>query len=61
MTEKTATNPRGRPSKLIPKLGASPEKIARAVFSAVKPPEPSRRIGKAKQSIKSSGDFRRNA
>ena len=31
---------RGRPPKPIPKLNASPEKIARSVFSAVKPPDP---------------------
>ena len=57
MTEKT--NPRGRPSKLIPKLDASPEKIARSVFS-VKPPDPSRRIGKAKLVPKDNDDFERN-
>ena len=53
--------PRGRPSKPIPKLGASPEKIARAVFSAVKKPDPSRRVGKSKQAIKSNGDLERSA
>ena len=60
MTEKPKRG-RGRPSKPIPKLGASPEKIARAVFSAVEPPDPSRRIGKTKQAVKSNGDFERGA
>ena len=46
MTGKTVTKPRGRPSKPIPKLGASPEKIARAVFSAVKKPDPKLRIAR---------------
>ena len=46
MTEKTATNPQGRPPKPIPKLGASPEKIAKAVFSAVKKPDPKLRIAR---------------
>ena len=44
MTEKP--NPRGRPSKPIPKLDASPEKIARAVFSAVKKPNSNLRIAR---------------
>ena len=52
--------PRGRPSKPIPKLGAAPEKIARAVFSAVKKPDPSRRIGKGKQVAEGNSDFERN-
>ena len=38
--------PRGRPPRPIPKLGASPEKIARAVFSAVKKPDPKLRIAR---------------
>ena len=58
MTEKTVTKTRGRPSKPIPKLGASPEKIARAMFSAV--PGPSRRIGKGKQVAKGSSDLEGN-
>ena len=63
MTENTKPThkPRGRPPKPISKLGASPKKIARAVFSAVKPPDPSRRIGKAKQAVKSNGDFEKCA
>ena len=44
MTTKPVPKPRGRPSRLIPKLGASPEKIAKAVFSAVKKPDPKLRI-----------------
>ncbi len=43
----TKPKPRGRPSKPIPKLSASPEKIARAVFSAVKRPSPELRNTKA--------------
>ncbi len=44
MNAEKKPKPRGRPSKPIPKLGASPEKIARAVFSAVKKPDPKLRI-----------------
>ena len=39
---------RGRPEKPIPKLDASPEKIARAIFSAAPPPDPKRRIPRRK-------------
>ena len=62
MTEnpKPTPKPRGRQSKPIPKLAASPEKIARAVFSAVKKPDPSRRVGKGKQAAKGNSDFERN-
>ena len=38
--------PRGRPSKPIPKLDVSPEKIAKAAFSAVKKPDPKIRIAR---------------
>ncbi len=42
MTKKpTNPRPRGRPPKPIPKIEASPERVARAIFSAVKPPDPS--------------------
>ena len=34
---------RGRPEKPVPRNDASPEWVARAVFSAVKPPDPSLR------------------
>ena len=34
---------RGRPEKPIPKIDATPERVARAMFSAVKPPDPSLR------------------
>ena len=33
----------GRPEKFV-KLDATPEEVARAMFSAVKPPDPSKRI-----------------
>ena len=36
--------PKGRPSTRVIKLDATPEQAARAFFSAVKPPDPSRRI-----------------
>ena len=39
--------PRGRPPKPIPKLDATPERAARAIFSAVKPPDPTIRVPKA--------------
>ena len=38
---------RGRPQKKIPKIEASPERIARAMFSAVRQPDPSLRRKKA--------------
>lgn len=34
---------KGRPEKLI-KLDATPEEAAKAIFSAVKPPDPSKRV-----------------
>ena len=34
---------RGRPPKPVPGIDATPEQIARAIFSAVKPPDPSLR------------------
>lgn len=37
---------RGRPPKLLPKINASPEGVARAMFSAVKPTDPKIRIPK---------------
>jgi len=37
---------RGRPPKSIPKLNADADAIARAVFSAVRSPDPKRRIRK---------------
>lgn len=43
----TAKKPRGRPPKPIPRIEASPEQIARAIFSDVKPPDPSIRIQKS--------------
>ena len=53
MTDKPKRG-RGRPPKPIPKIDASPEKIARAMFSAAKPPDPSKRIGKAKPPVKTA-------
>ena len=43
----SAKRPRGRPPKEIPKIDASPERIARAFFAAAKPPDPSIRIRRA--------------
>ncbi len=34
---------RGRPPKPIPRIDETPERVARAIFGAVKPPDPSRR------------------
>ena len=48
MTDKPINpRPRGRPPKPIPKLNATPERAARAIFSAVKPPDPSIRVQKS--------------
>ena len=49
----TPTRPRGRPPKEVPKLNASPEKIARAIFSAVKPPDPTIRGRQQKKQVAS--------
>ena len=38
---------RGRPPKEMPRIDASPERVARAMFSAVKPPDPTIRKPKA--------------
>ncbi|MCY3702475.1 MAG: hypothetical protein OXG16_07335 [Rhodospirillales bacterium] len=40
---KAKARPRGRPETRVIKLNASPERVARAMFSAVKPPDPSLR------------------
>ena len=42
-----AKKPRGRPPKPMPRIEASPEEVARAMFSAVKPPDPSIRVQKS--------------
>ena len=49
MTDDNPKRPRGRPPKEVPKLGASPEKIARSIFSAVKRPDPTSRKTREKQ------------
>ena len=47
MTDKPINpRPRGRPPKPIPKLDATPERAARAIFSAVKPADPTIRVQK---------------
>ncbi len=46
MTEQTEKRGRGRPPKPLPKINASPERVARAMFSAVKKPDPSIRVQK---------------
>ena len=45
----TSKRPRGRPAKPAPKIDASPERIARAFFSAAKPPDPSLRVRQPKE------------
>lgn len=35
---------RGRPETRVLKINATPEEIARAIFSAAEPPDPTRRI-----------------
>lgn len=41
---KTSQRKRGRPETRIIKLDATPEQVARAIFSAVNPPDPTHRI-----------------
>ena len=45
--------PRGRPPKPVPKLDATSQQVARAIFSAVKPPDPKRRAGKKNKAVAS--------
>ena len=47
MAKKNSVTPRGRPPKPIPRINAGPERVARAVFSAVKRPDPSIRVKKS--------------
>ena len=42
--KKPASKKRGRPETRIIKLDATPEQAARAIFSAVKKPDPSIRV-----------------
>ena len=44
---------RGRPPKPIPRIDASPERIARAIFAAARRPDPSLR--KPKRRVAASG------
>ena len=46
MKDKPEPRPRGRPPKPMPKIDATPERAAQAIFSAVKKPDPSIRIQK---------------
>ncbi|MDE0147426.1 MAG: hypothetical protein OYG32_06225 [Rhodospirillaceae bacterium] len=39
--------PRGRPPRPMPRIDATPEQVARAIFSGVKRPDPSLRLPKA--------------
>lgn len=53
MTEKRK---RGRPHKPIPKINAEPEEIARSIFAAANPPDPSLRKPKeVKNGYKNTG------
>lgn len=45
-TEIINPRPRGRPPKEIPRIEASPQQVARAIFSAVKPADPTIRVQK---------------
>ena len=43
MTDIQPKRKRGRPEKPIPRIDETPERVAKAIFSAVKPPNPMRR------------------
>lgn len=43
MTDEKPKRPRGRPPKPIPKVDATPEEVAWAIFAAATPPDPSLR------------------
>ena len=42
--QKITHHGRGRPETRVIKIDATPEKVARAIFSAVKQPDPSTRV-----------------
>ena len=46
-TKPIVKRPRGRPPKPLPRIEASPQRAARAIFSAVKPPDPTIQVQKA--------------
>ena len=48
---KSAPKPRGRPVTRWIKLDAASEEVARAMFAAVKPPVPSKRVRRAGQTM----------
>ena len=52
---------RGRPPKAIPKIDASPEHVARALFSAVKPADPTLRRGKTAEDVQDEAGIPRVA
>lgn len=49
MTKNAPPCSRGRPLRPMPRIDASPERVARAMFSPVKPPDLSIRVRKAYQ------------
>ncbi len=59
MSKGDDTPKRGRPIVRNIKLDATPQQVARSMFSAVTPPDPSRRIGKTKKVTGSDGDSER--
>lgn len=55
MTAEKPKRRRGRPPKPIPKLDATPEEVARAIFAAATPPDPSLRKHNATTPEQSDG------
>ena len=49
VSKSTSKQPRGRPQTRVIKLDATPERAARAMFSAVKKADPSLRAVKSKK------------
>lgn len=47
MKNKPKSKRKGRPETRVLKIDASPEYVAKAMFAAAKPPDPSKRIKKA--------------
>ncbi len=54
MTDEAPKCPRDRPETRVIKLEATRERVARAMFSAVKPPDPKPRKPTLKQRTKSA-------
>ena len=60
MPEPSPKRKRGRPETRVMSIDATPERIAQAMFAAVEPPDPSKRLGtvdvREREDPKAGGD-----